>query len=74
MIFKGLKFGKSKDKGKEKAQNGNKATSPITELEEKLKDRTNNLKETEQKLMELSDEVDDMTEIEVTKVKPHGPI
>ena len=74
MIFKGFKFGKAKDNGKAKAPDGDNTAAPITELEEQLKDRTNNLKQAEENLLKLSDKMDDIAEIEVTKVQPHGPI
>jgi len=74
MIFKGFKFGKSKDNRKGKSESGDDTATHIAELEEQLKDRTNNLKQTEKKLMRLSEKVNDIVEIEVTPVKPHGPI
>jgi TolA-binding protein len=72
MIFKGFKFGKSKDKGKLPA--GDATATQIAELEEQLNDQTDNLKQTEKKLKRLSGKVSTLAEIEVTPVQPHGPI
>lgn len=74
MIFKGLKFGKLLDNIKEKKRSSDDTIKPIAQLEEQLKDRTKNLKQTEQKLMNLSGKVDDIAEIEVNNIRPHGPI
>jgi archaellum component FlaC len=74
MIFKGFNLGKLIDNKKGKKRGSDDAIRPIADLEERLKDRTNNLKRTEQKLMNLSDKVDDIAEIEATEIRPHGPI
>ncbi|OGO00405.1 MAG: hypothetical protein A2Y58_05900 [Chloroflexi bacterium RBG_13_51_52] len=74
MIFKGFKFGKSKDNGKGKSGSGDSTATQIAELEEHLKDRTNNLKQTEKKLSKLSEKVNDIVEIDIAPVRPHGPI
>ncbi len=73
MLFKGFKFGKSKDGGKEKPAGDNK-TAHIAGMEEHLKDRTNNLMQTEKKLKRLSNKVSDIAPTDVPSVQPHGPI
>lgn len=73
MLFKGLKFGKKKDKEKGKAPAVDAAVTPMAELEEQLKDRTNSLAQTENKLKKLSDESSGV-EIDVLSEHPHGPI
>jgi hypothetical protein len=74
MFFKGLKFGKKKEKEKGKAPADAGASTHISELEEELKNRTDDLAETEMKLKKLSGKIDDMKEMEVTELHPHGPI
>ncbi|OGO20788.1 MAG: hypothetical protein A2Z15_01995 [Chloroflexi bacterium RBG_16_50_11] len=74
MLFKGFKFGKSKDSGKGKTPAGDVKTKHIAKMEEQLKDRTDNLMQTEKKLKRLSDRVNDMAEINDAPVRPHGPV
>jgi hypothetical protein len=74
MLFKGLKFGKKKDKDKEKASADDTNSTHMDELEQQLKNRTDDLAQTEMKLKELSGKISDLEEIEVTELQPHGPI
>jgi hypothetical protein len=74
MLFKGLKFGKNKDKEKVKPPADDAAVIHIAELEEQLKDRTDGLVQTEKKLKKLSDKVNSLGETEVVSLQPHGPI
>jgi len=75
MLFKGLKFGKKKDKEKGKSPTDGAASAHMTELEEQLKNRTDGLAQTEKKLKRLSDKVNGFKEMDVaTEEHPHGPI
>lgn len=74
MFLKGLKFGKKKDTEKGKPPADKAATTHITKLEGQLKDRTDNLAQTEKKLKRLSDKVNNLGEADVAAEIPHGPI
>ena len=74
MLFKGLKFGKKKDKEKGKPPADDATSTQITELEEHLKERTDDLTETEMKLKKLSGKINDLEDTEVSELQPHGPI
>jgi chromosome segregation ATPase len=74
MIFKGFKFGKNKDKEKEKKSADDAASTQIAELEEHLKERTDDLAETEMKLKELSGKISEIEEVDTSELRPHGPI
>ena len=76
MLFKGLKFGKKKDKEKEqeKPPADDATSTQITELEEQLKERTDDLTQTEMKLKKLSGKISDLEDVEVSELQPHGPI
>ena len=74
MIFKGFKFGKNKDKEKEKKSADDAASTQIAELEEHLKERTDDLAETEMKLKKLSGKISEIEEIDTSEARPHGPI
>ena len=75
MLFKGLKFGKKKDKEKGKLPVDDATVTHVAELEEQLKDRTDGLVQTEKKLKKLSDKVNGLVEIDVLHEQhPHGPI
>ena len=74
MLFKGLKFGKKKDKEKEKPPLDGAIVTHIAELEGHLKDRTDGLAQAEKKLKRLSDKVNELGEPEVVLAHPHGPI
>jgi hypothetical protein len=76
MLFKGLKFGKKKDKEEEeeKPPADDAVSTNISELEEQLKERTENLTQTEMKLKKLSGKINDIEEIETSEPHPHGPI
>ncbi|MBN1161548.1 MAG: hypothetical protein JXA17_06360 [Dehalococcoidales bacterium] len=74
MLFKGLKFGKKKEKEKAQTQADDTASTQITELEEQLKERTDDLAQTEMKLKKLSGKISDLEGIEVSELRPHGPI
>ncbi len=74
MLFKGLNFGKKKDKEKGKPTADETAATHITELEEQLKDRTDGLVQTEKKLKRLSDKINGFNEVDIPPERPHGPI
>ncbi len=74
MKFKGFKFGKNKDKEKEKKSADDAASTQIAELEEHLKERTDDLAETEMKLKELSGKISEIEEVDASELRPHGPI
>ena len=73
--FKNLKIGKSKEKtDADTAEEQDVAVSQISNLEEHLNDRTQNLEETGQQLEELSDTVEEPQEEEAAAPQPHGPL
>ena len=76
MLFKGLKFGKKKEKEKEKEkpQADAGASTHMADLEEQLKERTDDLAETEMKLKKLSGKIVELEETETSELQPHGPI
>ena len=74
MLFKGLKFGKKKDKEKGNPPVDDAAVTHIADLEEQLKDRTDGLAQAEKKLKKFSDKVNGLGETDVLLEHPHGPI
>jgi hypothetical protein len=74
MIFKGFKFSKNKDKEKGKKSADDATSAQIAELEEHIKERTDDLAETEMKLKKLSGKISEIEEVEVSDLRPHGPI
>jgi len=75
MKFGGFKIGKSNEgKGKENAISGGGAATQIAELEEQLNGRTDNLKQTEVKLKNLSNINKNGKDSDAVPVLPHGPI
>src|SRR4030043_316250 len=74
MLFKGLKFGKKKNNEKADPSTDDAATTQIAELEEQLKERTDDLMQTEERLKKLSGKVDNIVEVDAIPLKPHGPI
>jgi hypothetical protein len=74
MIFKGFKFGKNKDKEKGKKSADDATSAQIAELEEHIKERTDDLAETEMKLKKLSGKISEIEEIDTSEARPHGPI
>ena len=74
MLFKGFKFGKPKGNEEGKSGSGDETANNIAELEGQLKDQTDKLYQAEEKLVKLSDKVDDFVEIDDAPVRHHGPI
>jgi TolA-binding protein len=74
MFFKKLKFGKNKKKEKQGTPADASAPTDIAGLEEQLKDRTEDLAQTEMKLKDLSGKISKLEEIEASELQPHGPI
>jgi len=74
MLFKGLKFGKKKDKEKENPTVESTTKPPIEKLEAQLRDRTDGLAQTEKRLKRLSDKVSELGEPENVLEHPHRPL
>ena len=76
MRFKGLKsftLGKSKEETEEEnIEEGDITAAQITEMEEKINNRTKDLEDTTQLLQELNGTVEDSDEENPTR--PHGPL
>ncbi|MBN1692499.1 MAG: hypothetical protein JW845_02980 [Dehalococcoidales bacterium] len=74
MFLNKFKFGKNKKKEKEGTPADAAASTDITGLEEQLKDRTDDLAQTEMKLKKLSGKIVELEETETSELQPHGPI
>ncbi len=74
MFLNKLKFGKNNKKEKEGTPADAAASTGITGLEEHLKDRTDDLAQTEMKLKNLSGKIVELEETETSELHPHGPI
>jgi hypothetical protein len=75
MKFGGFKLGKSNEpKEKETVALDGRPAIQIAELEEQLSSKTNNLKQAEAKIKNLSGKSKSVKDVDDILVKPHGPI